>query len=111
MIQGRVVVLFFIVIIWSACRREAPHLPPEQMAPILADLHLADAYSGIIRDTTKPAIGKNLDSLAVWTKTILAKYKLSQQEFNQSMDWYRDRPEDLDSLYAKVIPILDRNRK
>jgi hypothetical protein len=111
MMQARVVVLFFMLILWSACKREAPHLPPEQMAPILADLHLADAYSGIVRDTSKPAIGKNFDSLAVWTKSILATHRISEKEFNQSMDWYRDRPEDLDSLFAKVIPILERSRK
>jgi hypothetical protein len=111
MMKGRVVVLFFTVLLIAACKRESPHLSPEKMVPILADLHLADAYSGIIRDTLKPNLGKNYDSLAVWTKSILAAHKVSEKEFNQAMDWYRDRPEVLDSLYAKVIPFLERNKK
>jgi hypothetical protein len=109
--MSRVVVLFFMLILVGACKRETPHLAPEKMAPILADLHLADAYSGIIRDTLKPAIGKNYDSLAVWTKSILAAHKITEKEFNESMDWYRDRPEILDSLYAKVIPIIEHNKE
>jgi hypothetical protein len=111
MMTGRVVVLFFTVILISACKREAAHLSPETMVPILVDLHLADAYSGIIRDTLKPSQGKNFDSLAVWTKSILKRHHTSEKEFNESMDWYRDRPEQLDSLFAKVIPILEHNRK
>ena len=110
--KSRVLVLFFTIIFISACKRvEHAHLPPEKIAPILADLHLADAYSGIIRDTLTPSLGKNYDSLAVWTRAILAKHHTTEKEFNQSMDWYRDRPEVLDSLYAKVIPILEHNRK
>ncbi len=96
----------------NACKHHlAAHLPQEQMAPILADLHLADAYSSILHDTTRPEGGKNYDSLASWTKAILAKHRTSPAEFNDSMEWYRDNPTELDSLYAKVIPILERNKK
>ena len=112
MIRKGAAVLFFIVLFSVSCKRsKGYHLPPEELAPILADLHLADAYSGIIRDTLRPAVGKNYDSLAVWTRSILGRYHVTQQEFSQSMDWYRDRPLELDSLYAQVIPILEQSRK
>lgn len=105
-------VLFFTILIGASCKHTAGrHLSPEELAPVLADLHMADAYSGMLRDSSHPVIGKNYDSLAVWTKSILAKYHIGQKEFNQSMDWYRDRPLELDSLYAKVIPILNQNKK
>jgi hypothetical protein len=107
----RLAVLFFVVIVWGACRGKNSHLSPEELAPVLADLHIADAYSGMLRDTVHPVLGKNYDSLAVWTKSILAKHKLTQEEFSRSMDWYRDRPLELDSLYARVVPILEHNRK
>lgn len=106
-------VLFFLMLMATAtaCKRgQLGHLPPEEMAPILADLHLADAYSGILHDSTRAVVGKNYDSLAVWTTAILAKHHITQKEFNQSMDWYRDRPVELDSLYMKVIPLLDKQR-
>jgi len=105
-------VLFFLILIGTACKRAqlGGHLSPEEMAPILADLHMADAYSGILHDSTRAVVGKNYDSLAVWTKAILAKHHITQKEFNQSMDWYRDRPVELDTLYMRVIPILNKQR-
>lgn len=97
----------------SACKQPVGslHLSQKQLAPVLADLHLADAYSSMLRDTTHPEAGKNYDSLAVWTKAILEKHRVSQAEFNNSMEWYRDNPAELDSLYAKVIPILERSKR
>jgi hypothetical protein len=104
-------VLFFSMLLGAACKRgQLSHLSPEEMAPILADLHMADAYSSILHDSTRAVVGKNYDSLAVWTKSILAKHHITQKEFNESMDWYRDRPVELDSLYMRVIPILDKQR-
>jgi len=95
----------------SACSKEAPHMSPSRMAPILADLHLADAYSILVRDSLHPNAEKNYDSLAGWTAQIFKKHSVSLQEFNKSMDWYRNHPVELDSLYASVIPILEKTRK
>lgn len=106
-----VVVLFVLLLAGGSCDKREKHLPPEEMVPILADLHMADAYSGFLRDTLHPEVGKNYDSLASWTKAILHKHHLTQLEFTQSMDWYRDRPTELDSLYAKVIPELEHKKK
>src|ERR1043165_6061183 len=94
-------VIFFSGLLWISCRHETSHLSPGELAPVLADLHIADVYSGMINDATHSRLGKNYDSLAVWTKSILARYHITQKEFNQSMDWYRDRPLELDSLYAR----------
>lgn len=93
-----------------SCNTDKPHLPPEKLAPVLAELHLADVYCGMLQKPGEPSRGKNLDSLATWTKAILAEHHLSREEFAQSMDWYRDRPTELDSLYAKVLPLLDQLR-
>lgn len=111
MIRKGVACMIMLAVIAVSCKRDKSHLSPEELAPILADLHIADAYSGMLRDSLHPSLGKNYDSLAVWTKAILAKYEISQKEFSESMDWYRDRPSELDSLYAKVIPVLERAKK
>jgi hypothetical protein len=95
----------------ASCRKEDAHLPPQKLAPVLAELHLADVYCGMLQQPGEPSHGKNLDSLASWTRQILAAHHLSREAFTQSMDWYRDRPAELDSLYAKVLPILDSMRK
>lgn len=86
-------------------------MSPARMAPILADLHVADAYSTLVRDSLHPNREKNYDSLAKWTTQIFARHKVTMQDFNRSMDWYRDHPVELDSLYASVIPILEKEKK
>ncbi len=99
-------------IFFNACKHPSGvHLSQERMAPILADMHLADVYSGMLHDSAQPQSGKNYDSLAAWTAAILARHQTSQTEFNNSMEWYRDNPTELDSLYAQVVPILERIRK
>jgi hypothetical protein len=92
----------------GACKKEEAHLPPDRMVPILADLHLADAYSNMVRDSLHPNAEKNYDSLALWTTRIFAHYKTTAKDFNKSLDWYRDRPIELDSLFAAVIPVLEK---
>ena len=95
----------------AACSKEAPHLPPERMAPILADLQVADAYSSLVRDSTHSNTEKNYDSLAVWTAGIFTRHGVTMEEFNASMNWYRDHPVELDTLFANVIPLLEKQRK
>lgn len=96
----------------SSCHRESAHLPPEKMAPIIAELQLADVYSGMLQKPGEPSRGKDMDSLAVWTKAILDKHHISREEFTASLDWYRDRPDQLDSLYTRqVLPILEKWHK
>ncbi|MBS1643937.1 MAG: DUF4296 domain-containing protein [Bacteroidetes bacterium] len=98
----------FLVFIFGACKQKTTaHLPPEQMVPILADLFIADAYSATLQDSLHKNELKNYDSLAKWTEHILARHQLTMTSFNQSMDWYRDRPNELDSLFARMIPFLD----
>ena len=86
-------------------------MSPGQMAPILADLHIADAYSGVLKDSLRQTRAKDYDSLALWMAQIFVRHGVTMQEFNKSMDWYRDHPLELDSLYASVIPILEKNVK
>ncbi len=96
---------------FPSCRKEGSHLPRAQMASVVADLQLADVYSGMVRDTTRPGIEKAYDSLAVWTNSILSQHGITREGFNRSMDWYRDHPAELDSMFAAVIPILEKAQK
>jgi len=103
--------IFFLVLPFAACNRvHTTHLSPTVMAPVLAELHIADAYSGLLKDTLHHSGEKNTDSLAQWSARIFARHHISMSEFNQSMDWYRDHPQELDSLFASVIPILEKEK-
>lgn len=104
----------FICFIWgclAACSQKATHLPPSRMEQILADLHVADAYSTMVKDSLHPNGEKNYDSLAAWTAQVLTRHKVSLQEFHRSMDWYRDHPVELDSIYARSILLLEKHSR
>ena len=77
-------------------------MPPERMGPLIADLHLADAWSSLVRDSLNPGADKNYDSLARWTAEIFKRHGVTREEFSQSMDWYRDHPVQLDASAGTI---------
>lgn len=104
-------VISIAVLFLASCSKDEPKIDAGRMLPIIIELHMADAYSTEVRDTFHPNHEKNFDSLAVWTLRILAKNKVSQEDFNASMDWYRDHPEVLKTLYEKAADSLERVTK
>jgi hypothetical protein len=112
MIRCWLIVPLIFVFGLMSCKEDKPPIPPQEMAPILADLHLADAASALVStDTPKRHGVKNDDTLAIWTVQILKQHHKTVAEFNEGLQWYRDRPDLLDSLYEKVIPILEAKKK
>ena len=109
--RRRSILFACLICLLSGCAKNEPHMSPSRMAPILADLHVADAYSSIVRDSLHPNGEKNYDSLAGWTAEIFRKHSISREDFNKSMDWYRNHPVELDSLYAAVVPLIEKDRK
>ena len=49
---------------------------------------------------------KNLDSLSAYYKDIFAHYHVTQAQFTESMDWYKNHPDDLDTMYNEMIPMV-----
>ncbi len=97
--------LLFLFVFAACIRKETPPLPPQKMQAVLSDIHLAEVYSLVINTTANPPQnGKQLDSLAKFYATILKHYKLSEKEFEQGLDWYKNHPEELDSVYQRMIP-------
>lgn len=80
----------------------------DKMKNILTDMHYADTYSSMINDTLHMSGAKNMDTLAVYYKSILEHHKVSVEEFNESIKWYKLNPEKLDSVYAAMIPQLSK---
>jgi hypothetical protein len=74
------------------------------MEAILQDIHLAEAYSVIVnQDSVHKSNEKNLDSLALYYSVIFRHHKTDEKEFEKSLQWYKQNPEQLDSVYAKMI--------
>ena len=71
------------------------------------DIHLAETYSQGLGDTTGNKFDKNYDSLAVFYSSIFKHHKITFEEFNEALEWYRKRPAQMDSLYAGILDRLN----
>lgn len=79
------------------------HIPMDRMEQILMDLHMAEVYSSMLDDSTHTSRSKNIDSLAVFYKDVFAHHNITQDEFEQSFEWYRTHPAEIDTLYKRMI--------
>lgn len=90
----------------SLSPKEDPPIEPKKMEQILLDLHMAEVYSSLTHDSVQLVSVKNMDSLAAYHTDILAHHNISQQEFGDVVQWYREHAPQLDSLYARILPRL-----
>ncbi len=107
----RIIIAFVFVMLFFSCKRDqysGDHLSKEVMQKVMLDINLAEAYSISAKDSLHRAGAKNVDSLSAFYKRIFDHYKITEQEFTQSLDWYKSHPEELDSVYARIIPIANR---
>jgi len=96
------IVLFFLLV---ACNRsnDGEIIEKDKMAAILTDIHLAESYSTLIKDSLHQSGERNLDTLNVLYQSVLGHYNISLKAFYTSFDWYKKHPAELDSIYQKVI--------
>lgn len=106
---GIPVLLLMFIIGCCSCKQgqETPPLPEARMQAVLLDMHMAETYSLGLGDSTKNRFEKNYDSLAVFYNSILKHHHLTFKEFNDALNWYRERPIAIDSLYTKVLNQLN----
>lgn len=90
----------------SCHQKEQPPISREKMADVVLDLHLAEVYSSIARDSAYSVSAKKMDSLAVYYKDVLHHHNISEEQYTAIVNWYKINPQELDSVYAKVIPRL-----
>jgi hypothetical protein len=76
------------------------------MEKILMDVHLAESYSTLFTDSIHT--GKNKDTLAVLYKDLFQHYRITQDDFEKALEWYRLHPEEMDSLYTHIMPNLNK---
>ena len=103
--------LLLVILAFAACKSKVStyHLPPAKMGKLMMDIHTAEIYSSIVtKDSLHRRDEKNMDSVAFYYKEIFAHYRITKEQFDESMDWYRHHPEDLDSLYTKMLPELSK---
>ena len=92
-----------------SCKQESnEHLPPAQMEQIMFDIGIAESYSTKSRDNTNFGGVKNMDSLAVYYTEILKHHKVTADQFRQSLNWYKNHADDMDSLYTHLSVKADQ---
>jgi hypothetical protein len=103
--QLRAVVLLVFTLFFSCKQDEAYHLSAEKMQEVLFDVHMAEAYSmELPKDSTYRRNERLMDSLAVHYKKIFRHHNITPQQYKESLNWYQHNPEELDSIYVKLIP-------
>jgi len=106
------IALLLCVVLSISCQKkqsDSEHLSQDQMGKILFDVQLAEAYSTMVtKDTVHKLTGRNMDSLGVYYKEILAHNKVSEQLFNESLNYYREHPDELDSIYTRMLPEFEK---
>jgi hypothetical protein len=105
-------VSFLVLFVCFSCQQSTQDKAPiegKKLAAILRDLHTAEAYSSLLAKDTlyRQYNGKNIDSLAIFYKQILAKHQVTMATIDSALKWYSLHPQDLDSVYAEVLPTFD----
>jgi len=95
--------IFFLALLMVNCNNNKGILPQKKMTQVLLELHLAEALAQHLpKDSLQNEI-KNQDSLAIFTKEIFTHNKVTEKEFLQSIEWYKNKPELLDSMYQNIL--------
>lgn len=95
-----------------ACHKEAYHLPPDKMEKVLSDIQIAEVAATVaVYDSVQQAPIKSNDSLAIYYAEVLAHHQITLQQFRQSLDWYREHPADLDTIYLRAMNKLGPVKK
>ena len=103
--------LLLITFLWPVISCNQPteeHLPAAKMEQIMFDIGIAESYSTKSRDNTNFGGVKNIDSLASYYTDILAHHKVTADQFRQSLNWYKNHPDDMDSLYTHLTVKADK---
>lgn len=82
---------------------DGQHMPQDKMEKVLLDLHMAEVYSSMVKDSLHESRSKDMDTLAVFYKDIFAHHGITQQEFDESYDWYRSHPTVIDTIYKRMM--------
>jgi hypothetical protein len=107
----QILVLFaFITLSAVSCKQEkTEHLSRFKMQQLLFDIYLAESYSTFVpKDSALRKTEKNLDSLAIFYQMIFKSHHITPRQFEESMSWYKEHPEELDSIYTRLIPEISK---
>jgi hypothetical protein len=105
----KIILLAGIVCLLSCNDGNSSRLEPKKMQAVLSDMHLAEAYAMVVdKDSARKNTERNPDTLATYYKAIFTHYNITPEAFQTSLNWYKLHPEELDSIYASMIPAFSK---
>jgi len=104
--SGRIVLILLLVVIVLSCNRTSRHyiIPQKKFVNVLVDIHLAD---GMAENNMRHDAAFLLDSASLYG-SVFQKYGVTRAEFDSTMYYYSEHPDDFQKLYNKVTAKLKR---
>lgn len=108
--------LLLVIQFTNSCKSEKPQPPVSEktMEKVIVDIQLAESYSlGMSSENSQPSLtnfNKNTDSLYQFYSAILNHYNLSYEQFKKAVDWYKNHPDNMDTLLNGAIEELNRQK-
>lgn len=88
-----------------------PPIPISKMSKVILDMQIAEIYSQGLGDSVKNKYEKNYDSLNAFYISILKHHNISFEDYNNAINWYKNHPILMDSIFASVSKDLALVRK
>lgn len=102
-IASYLLVAFTALACLSGCGREAKVMPPNTMSQIYFDMFIMDKW---IRET--PKVKLEADTTLVY-EAIFRKYGYDTDDYNKSLDYYLDHPEQHIKIVQATVNMLNAN--
>lgn len=102
------IAVFIALCTLGSCKQgqESPPVSREKMGKVILDLQLAEAYSQGLGEGVKNRFEKNTDSLTGFYSSVLKHHGMTFSEFEEALQWYKERPLLMDSLYNGILTQL-----
>lgn len=97
--------LVCVAVLFAACERPLNVLNTDDMAAVLADIHVAEATM------TNKISYASLDIKRAYYEGIFEKHNISRETFNKSIDWYSRHPKEFEEVYAQVIVLVTEKQE
>jgi len=99
--------LFILLWVFMSCAPDKPKAPADlltqsQMSSIIAEMHIADAISA----SHDLSMDSSRQQAVNYREFIFKKNNTNKEQFEVSLEFYKQNPEQLDSVYAEVITKL-----
>ena len=103
----RLIPVLILLFFFGSCTDDTPKgvIPKEKMIRVLTDIHLIDGYSSAVMPDSAAKV------IPVLYQSVYARYQIDSAQFSKSLNYYSDRPEELEKMYDQVSKNLENLQK